>query len=112
MRHIATSLFVALWLTTATVAAQVPDCGRAYQGMLGTIERKKPTLSAEAQVTLQRMALRVYDACMTGHLEQPGKAVRQIGPDQILKSPDRDCHLIKALQAAMGFGCGSPTSTR
>jgi hypothetical protein len=73
MRHIAASLFVALWLTTATVAAQVPDCGRAYQGMLGTIERKKPTLSAEAQVTLQRMALRVYDACMTGHLEQPGK---------------------------------------
>ena len=73
MRHVATSLFVAFWLTTATVAAQVPDCGRAYQGMLGTIERKKPTLSPEAQVALQRMALRLYDACLTGHLEQPGE---------------------------------------
>jgi hypothetical protein len=41
--------------------------------MLGTIERKKPTLSAEAQVALQRMALRLYDACLTGHLEQPGE---------------------------------------
>ena len=40
--------------------------------MLGTIERKNPTLSAEAQVTLQRMALRLYDTCLTGHLEQPG----------------------------------------
>jgi hypothetical protein len=71
MRHVATSLFVALWLTTATVAAQVLDCGRAYQGMLSTIERKKPTLSAEAQVALQPMALRLYDACLTGQLEQP-----------------------------------------
>ena len=72
MRHVATSLFVILWLATGAVAAQGPDCGRAYQGMLGTIDRKKPTLSAEAQVALQRMALRLYDACQTGHLDQPG----------------------------------------
>jgi hypothetical protein len=72
MRHVVASLFVIIWLATAAVAAQGTDCGRAYQGMLGTIERKNPTLSAEAQVTLQRMALRLYDACLTGHLEQPG----------------------------------------
>ena len=73
MRHLATSPFFTLWLTTAPVAGQVPDCGRAYQGMLSTIERKKPTLSVEAQIGLQRMALRLYDACLTGHLEQPGE---------------------------------------
>jgi hypothetical protein len=73
MRHVVTSFFVALWLTTATVAAEVPDCSLAYQGMLGTIERKKLTLSAEAHVALQRMALRLYDACLTGHLQQPGE---------------------------------------
>ena len=41
--------------------------------MLTTIERKKPTPSAEAQVALQRTALRIYDACLTGHLEHPGQ---------------------------------------
>ena len=40
--------------------------------MLGTIERKKRTLSAEAQIALHRTALRIYDACLTGDLEDPG----------------------------------------
>ncbi|HEX2336200.1 MAG TPA: hypothetical protein VHI72_06970 [Hyphomicrobiaceae bacterium] len=60
-------------LATVAVAEPDTDCGRAYKGMLTTIERKKPTLSAEAQVALQRTALRIYDACLTGHLDRPGQ---------------------------------------
>ena len=77
MRHVSTVLFFALLTTTAS-AAQGPDCDRAYQGMLGTIERKKHDLSAETHVAMQRTALRIYDACLTGHLEQPGELFNKL----------------------------------
>jgi hypothetical protein len=73
MRRLAALSLFGFGLATVAVAESGADCGRAYIGMLGTIERKKPTLSAEAQVALQRTALRIYDACLTGHLERPGQ---------------------------------------
>jgi hypothetical protein len=73
MRFLATGLVLALWITGAAVsAAETPDCGKAYRGMLGTIDRKKLNLSTEAQMALQRMAVRLYNACQTGHLDDPG----------------------------------------
>ena len=73
MRRLAALSVLGFGLATVAIAEPDTDCGRAYKGMLTTIERKKPTLSAEAQVAVQRMALRIYDACLTGHLERPGQ---------------------------------------
>jgi len=72
MRKLAALSVFGFGLATVAVAEPDTDCGQAYRGMLTTIERKKP-LSAEAQVALQRTALRIYDACLTGHLERPGQ---------------------------------------
>ena len=66
MRRLAALSVFGFGLATVAVAESDMDCGRAYKGMLTTIERKKPTPSAEAQVALQRTALRIYDACLTG----------------------------------------------
>jgi hypothetical protein len=73
--RIAASLLVALALGVSAVAFAelAQNCGEAYKAMLSTIERKKPTLSSEAQLARQRMALRLYSACQTGHLEHPGE---------------------------------------
>ena len=73
MRRLAALSVFGFGLASVAVAEPELDCGRAYKDMLTTIERKKPTLSAEAQVALQRTALRIYDACLTGHLERPGQ---------------------------------------
>jgi hypothetical protein len=73
MRRLAALSVLGFGLATVAVAESDSDCGRAYMGMLTTIERKKPTLSAEAHVVLQRTALRIYDGCLTGHLERPGQ---------------------------------------
>jgi hypothetical protein len=72
VRRIAPSL-LALGVSAVAFAEPGQNCGEAYKAMLSTIERKKPTLSAEAQLARQRMALRLYDACQTGHLEHPGE---------------------------------------
>jgi hypothetical protein len=73
MRNLAALFVFGFGLATGAVAESDTECGRAYKGMLTTIERKKPTLSAAAQVALQRTALRIYDACLTGHLDRPGQ---------------------------------------
>jgi hypothetical protein len=66
-------IFVALGPMVARLPTQAStDCDGAYRGMLERIERKKARLSAEAQVSLNRTALRVYEACRMGHLENPG----------------------------------------
>ena len=72
MRRLAALSVFGFGLATVTVAEPDTDCGQAYRGMLTRIERKKQ-LSAEVQVALQRTALRIYDACLTGHLERPGQ---------------------------------------
>jgi hypothetical protein len=73
VRRIAASLLLALGVSAVAFAEPGQNCGEAYNAMLSTIERKKPTLSAEVQFARQRMALRLYDACQTGHLEHPGE---------------------------------------
>jgi len=77
MRHSAPLILLAVGLVTGAAAAQSPvqgpDCARAYTDMLGTIARRKPHLSATAEVELERIAVRIYDACVTGHLERPGE---------------------------------------
>jgi hypothetical protein len=73
VRRIAASLLLALGVSAVAFAELAQNCREAYTAMLSTIERKKPTLSSEAQLARQRMALRLYDACQTGHLEHPGE---------------------------------------
>ncbi|HEU0058834.1 MAG TPA: hypothetical protein VFR19_03070 [Hyphomicrobiaceae bacterium] len=72
-RRIAAGGLFALGLSAVAFAQPAPDCGGAYKAMLVTIERKQPSLSAEALLARQRVALRLYDACRTGHLEHPGE---------------------------------------
>jgi len=72
VRRIVASLLFTLAINAVAFAQPGMDCGEAYKAMLGTIERKKPTLSAEALLARQRLALRLYDACRTGHLEHLG----------------------------------------
>jgi hypothetical protein len=74
-------LFTAVLLLLASclsAGAEAADCGQAYQSMLSSIERKKPRLSAAAQLALERTALRLYHACETGHLEQPGELFQKL----------------------------------
>jgi hypothetical protein len=80
--RIAASLLLGLGVSGGAFAQPGPNCGQAYKAMLNTIERKKPTLSAEAQLARQRMALRLYDACQTGHLEHPGELFDKLDRDR------------------------------
>lgn len=73
VRRIAASGLFALGVSAMALAQSDPDCGEAYKAMLVTIERTKASLSAETLLARQRMALRLYDACLTGHLEHPGE---------------------------------------
>jgi hypothetical protein len=82
VRRIAASLLLALGVSAAAFAQPGANCDQAYQAMLSTIERKKPTLSAEAQLARQRIALRLYDACQTGHLEHPGELFDKLDRDR------------------------------
>jgi hypothetical protein len=78
MRLFTATLLIASGLCAGAAGQEAADCGQAYKSMLSTIERKKPRLSAEAQVALERMALRLYHACETGHLEQPGELFKKL----------------------------------
>jgi hypothetical protein len=46
--------------------------------MLSALERRTPRLSADAQLARQRPALRLYDACQTGHLAHPGELLEKL----------------------------------
>jgi hypothetical protein len=72
MRLFAATLLVVSALSAGAAGQDGANCNQAYKTMLSTIERKKPRLSAEAQLALERTALRLYDACQTGHLDDPG----------------------------------------
>jgi hypothetical protein len=78
MRLFAATLCLAFGLSAGAAGQEAADCGQAYKGMLSAIERKKPRLSAEAQLVLERTALRLYHACETGHLEQPGELFKKL----------------------------------
>jgi hypothetical protein len=78
MRLFAATLLIASHLSAGAIAQEGADCGFAYKSMLSTIERKKPKLSAEAQLALERTALRLYHACETGHLEHPGELFKKL----------------------------------
>lgn len=55
-----------------------PDCAAALTAMLSALERRTPRLSADAQLARQRPALRLYDACQTGHLAHPGELLEKL----------------------------------
>jgi len=75
MRRYARFMLIALGLGTGAAAddgpAPGPNCDRAYRDMRDTIARQAPHLSAAAAVDLERIAVRIYDACMTGDLQRP-----------------------------------------
>ena len=78
MRLFAATLLIASGLSAGAAGQEGADCDQAYKSMQSTIERKKPRLSAQAQLALERIALRLYHACGTGHLEQPGELFKKL----------------------------------
>jgi len=78
MRLLSAILLFVSGLGAGAVAQEGGDCGQAYKSMLSVIERKKPRLSSEAQVALERTALRLYNACQTGHLDHPGELFNKL----------------------------------
>jgi hypothetical protein len=77
-RRTAAGLLFSLGASAAALAEAGPDCRAAYKAMLSAIEQRTPSLSAEAQLARQRLALRLYDACQTGHLEHPGELFEKL----------------------------------
>jgi hypothetical protein len=77
-RRAAAGLLFSLGVSAVALAEAGPDCAAAYKAMLSAIERRTPSLSAEAQLARQRLALRLYDACQTGHLEHPGELFEKL----------------------------------
>jgi len=70
---------VALGLMVAAASAQDVDCGKAYTSALEKIEREtEGRLSPERRAALRRQALRVYNACGTGHLRDPKALFEQL----------------------------------
>ena len=78
MRLLSAILLIVSGLGAGAVAQEGGDCGQAYKSMLSVIERKKPRLSSEAQAALERTALRLYNACQTGHLDHPGELFNKL----------------------------------
>ena len=65
-------ILVALGLTMWASPLQSAgfDCGKAYKSYSDKISRNKnPEISPQQLATLNRKALRVYDACQTNDLE-------------------------------------------
>jgi hypothetical protein len=66
---VALAALMALGGTTGlTPPGQRKDCAAAYQAYVEALKRKK--ISPERLVVLHRWALRAYDACKTGDLEE------------------------------------------
>jgi len=63
---------VALGLTATAVAAQDVDCGKAYKNAMEKLKRDEAArASPERLAAMRRMAMRIYNACATGHLDDP-----------------------------------------
>lgn len=63
---------VTLGLMAAAVSAEDVDCSKAYKSALEKIRREaEPRLSPERLAGMRRQALRIYDACETGHVQDP-----------------------------------------
>jgi len=77
-RRAAAGLLFSLSVSAVALAEAGPDCAAAYKAMLSAIERRTPSLAAEAHLARQRLALRLYDACQTGHLEHPGELFEKL----------------------------------
>jgi len=54
---------------TAGPGPSAPDCGAAYVGFLERLSRRTDAISGAELVSLNRRALRIYDACGMGHLD-------------------------------------------
>ena len=69
---------VALLLGTAPAIAGDYTCGLAYREFVQRLNAQADTLSADRFASLQRQGLRIFDACETGHLINPGARLRAL----------------------------------
>lgn len=68
---------VLLGLTTMPLSSD-SHCGNAYAAFLEHIGRRTATISTERLVTVHRNGLRIFDACVTGHLENAEQRFRDL----------------------------------
>lgn len=63
---------VALGLLSVAVSAQDIDCGKAYRSAMDKLKRETgASMAPERLAAMRREALRIYNACETGHLRNP-----------------------------------------
>ena len=68
---------VALVMTAMPLSSDV-NCGNAYAAFLDHIGRRSFAMAGEQLVTAHRNALRIFDACDSGHLENAEKKFRDL----------------------------------
>lgn len=68
---------VVLVMTTMPVSTDV-NCGNAYVTFLERLSRREEAVSADRLVTLHRSALRILDACDSGHMDNPEPMLRDL----------------------------------
>ncbi len=63
---------VGLGLMAIAASAQGVDCGEAYRSAMDKLRRDElAQASSERLAAMRRTAMRVYNACETGHLRDP-----------------------------------------
>ena len=68
---------VVLSMTAMPVSTEV-NCDHAYVGFLERISHRGDEVSGDRLATLHRGALRIFDACDSGHMDHPEPALRQL----------------------------------
>jgi hypothetical protein len=72
LRLSVSSAFALFSMAMPTSAQSNFDCGKAYKNVLDKIKREQDAkMSGERLAALNRKVQRIYDACQTGHLQDP-----------------------------------------
>jgi hypothetical protein len=72
-------IFLALLLgMPSAIAADTATCGAAYLGFVHRTHGVADALSGKRLALLHRRGLRIFDACETGHLDNPERRFRAL----------------------------------
>ena len=68
---------VLLGMTAMPVSTDV-NCGKAYMNFLERVSHRGDEMSGDRLATLHRSALRIFDACDIGHMDNPEPVFRKL----------------------------------
>ena len=68
---------VVLAMTAMSVSTDV-NCGNAYTAFLERLSNRADAVSGDRLATLHRSALRIFDVCDSGHMDNPEPMFREL----------------------------------